>query len=57
MNYFKHIYKNGMIPLEPNYNKSKYVRKQRKTSENVDVCLNCTKTKCNGNCKKAREAK
>lgn len=58
MNLIKQIYKNGFIKsIDESCNYSKTKIKKSKNQDNIDMCLNCTSDKCNGNCDKIRKNK
>ena len=45
----------GLVKLRPKQgDKPKYTPKEKDTKE-IQICLNCEKPNCNGNCKKIKE--
>lgn len=55
MNWKTQIYKYGYIRTINESGKKRITRTSKsKSQDKIDICLNCTKKKCNGNCNKIR---
>lgn len=49
---------NGMPKLAPKFNDDIPLKRTTKEEQRIiDICLNCTKKKCNGNCEEFRRSK
>lgn len=58
MNWITQIYKYGYIrTTDESGKKHKSKNSQSKKQEKIDICLNCTKNKCNGDCNEIRRKK
>lgn len=55
MNWKSQIYKNGFIRTIDESGKKIITRTTKsKSQDKIDICLNCIKKKCNGNCNEIR---
>ena len=45
----------GVIKLAPKQGKPPRRKEADKNAEEIEICLNCTRDKCSGNCKKIEE--
>ena len=46
----------GAIHVAEEYGKPERIKDVRKKNKRKQICLTCTKSKCNGNCKRFKEA-
>lgn len=45
----------GVIKLAPQQGERKKHKPVDKNTDEIEICLNCTRDKCSGNCKKIEE--
>lgn len=55
MNWKSQIYKNGFImTIDESGNKNTKRKPKNESQNKINICLNCTKNKCNGTCNEIR---
>lgn len=57
MNWITQIHKYGIVRIMPIEEKPKKYKSKLNKKENIEICLNCKKEFCNGNCKDIRRNK
>lgn len=51
----KYFNAEGVIKLAPKQGKPPRHKEADKNADEIEICLNCTRDKCSGNCKKIEE--
>ena len=51
----KYFTAEGVIKLAPKQGKPPRHKKADNNADEIEICLNCTRGKCSGNCKKIKE--
>ena len=55
MNHSKYFNAEGIVKLAPKQGDPSKPKDVTKSNKEIEICLNCTRNKCSGNCKKIEE--